>query len=98
MNEDIIQALKANHGEKADSMACFCEVKFISEDTDWFCYVYALDPIDCDTIECIIPGPRVTQWSLISLLETYNHHGEYVQIDKDFRPMRACELFRKLNE
>ena len=98
LNQEILDALKANWGEKANAMNCYTEVKFVDESGKWYCYVYALDPNDEDTIACILPNPRAIEWSLKELYATYDLNGEYVQEDQEFRRIRTAELFKKLSE
>lgn len=97
LNEQIKEILKANWGEKAQAMNCYTEVKFIDDENRWFCYIYALDPNDEDTIACILPGPRAIEWSLKELCATYDINGEYVKEDKEFRRIRTAELFKRLS-
>lgn len=98
LKEETKQALMQNWGDKANAMNCYTEVKFIDELTGWYCYVYALDPSNEDTIACIFPGPKANEWSLKELYATYNHEGEYVVEDQEFRRIRTAELFKRLSE
>lgn len=97
LKNDVIEELNKNWGDKANAMNCYTEVKFIDELTGWFCYVYALDPSNDDTIACILPGPKAIEWSLKELYATYNTDGEYVAEDTEFRRIRTAELFKRLS-
>jgi len=97
------EKLKANWGEKANSMACMAEVRLYDPLSLWECYIYALNPEDDDEIECIIKvgrncRPTLEQWQLSHIQALFNAHGEGVQVDQEYRPRRAAELFKKLNE
>lgn len=100
--EKVREALKLNWGEKADSLNCYAEVKFIDTLTPWACYIFALNPQDEDEIACIVHGgyrhSDIYNWSMKDLILTYNRNGEYPVIDTEYRRMKASELFKKLNE
>lgn len=98
LNPKLKELLLSNWGDKANAMDCYCEVKFIDESERWYCYIYALDPNDDDTIACILPGPKAIEWSLKELYDTYDTNGEYIQEDTEFRRIRTDELFKKLSE
>ena len=91
--------LMRNWGEKADCLDCYCEVKFIDEYSDWACYIYAINPEDEDTIECIILDSDVGlyTWSLKELYLSYNTQGDHPIIDQEFRKIHACVLYNKLS-
>ena len=95
-----IERLKANWGEKADSMACYAEVRVYDPQSNWACYIYALNPDDEDEIACIITGftVEVCDWKMSELYKTYNELGLPPEVDKEYRPIRASELFKELNE
>lgn len=101
LSESMKKLLQLNWGDKAESLACYAEVKFIDPLSDWQCYVYALDE-DEDRIECLLYtrmlGVQITNWSLKELYLPYNEHGEAPFIDKDYRRTRASELFKRLSE
>ena len=100
LTEKIKDRLKANWSNGSSSLYCFVEVKFIDIFSDWACYIFALDPIDEDLIHCIVQYKccaDLRTWSLSQLLLHYNTQGEYPVIDDEFRPIRASELWRKLN-
>jgi len=100
MNNNIKQALMKNWGERAESMQCYAEVKYILPNQKWSCYVYALDPNDEDTIKCLVPSCSdvAVEWCLTGLLNTFDHHGEYVQVDHDYRKKNVAVLYKKLIE
>ena len=94
------EKLKANWGEKASSMACMAEVRVYDPLSPWECYIYAMNPDDEDEICCIIKGffVEVCEWRLSELASHFNAHGEAPEVDKEYRPRRAAELFKKLSE
>lgn len=94
------EKLKASWGEKASSMACMAEVRVYDPLSPWECYIYALNPENEDEICCIIKGffVEVTEWRLSELASRFNAEGEPVQVDYEYRPRRAAELFKILNE
>lgn len=98
LTEEIKDSLKANWGDKANAMSCYTEAKFILGDDTWYCYVYAIDPIDGDTIACILPYVGAIEWSLKELYNTYDPEGEYVKLDPEFRRAITSELYKKLRE
>lgn len=100
MIESVKNSLKSNWGDKVNAMACYCEVRYFDPNSDWSCYIFGLNPDDDDEIACIINGfdLEVCNWSLKKLCFSYNSEGEYVVEDKEFRKIRAAELFKKLSE
>lgn len=103
LNNKQIEKLTANWGEKADSMACFAEVRVYDPLSFWECYIFALNPEDNDEIDCIVKvgkdqAPTVERWFLTNIKGLFNYHGEGVQLDNEYRPRRAAELFKKLSE
>ncbi len=102
LSEGVLEELKNNWGDKANAMHCFAPLKFIDGISNWYCYVYALDPWDGDTFLGIVPNdpysilPRLTQGTLDGLLKAYNREGEYVYPDPEYRPMRVDVLYKKL--
>lgn len=92
------EKLKACWGEKADSMTCLAEVRVFDPLSNWECYIYAMNPDNDDEICCIINGfcVEVCDWSLEELCNRFNSEGERVQIDYEYRPRRALEIFKKL--
>ena len=100
LNPQVKEILLKNWGEKADSMNCYCEVKFIDPLSSWACYIYAMNPKDEDEIACMVYDHgevEVCDWSMKELMLTYNREGEYPEIDHEYRRKRASELFKKLN-
>jgi hypothetical protein len=81
-------------------MNCYSEVKFIYNSSQWACYIYALNPTDEDTIQCLMSTPYVhtREWSLNELYFAYDSDGEHPFVDQEFRKIRVAELFRKLSE
>ncbi len=100
LNSDQKTKLKASWGEKASSMACMAEVRVYDPLSPWECYIYALNPENEDEILCIIKGffVEITEWRLSELASRFNAQGEPVSIDNTYRPQRAAELFKILNE
>lgn len=100
MNQKVKENLLNNWGERAESMACFAECRYYDDQTDWSCYLLALNPQDEDEILCIVDGHGVEliRWSLKEVCSKYNCVGEYVTFDKHYIRQRSAELFKKLNE
>ncbi len=92
--------LKSSWGDKATSMSCMAEVRIYDPLSAWECYIYAMNPEDEDEISCIINGFTIEaiEWRLNELYERYNVEGEPVQLDQEYRPRRAAELFKILHE
>jgi hypothetical protein len=80
-------------------MACFAEVKFTDELSDWACYILAINPDNEDEIACIVKGfdVELCNWSLKELYNSYNEEGEAPCIDLEYRRVRASELFKRLS-
>lgn len=100
---DAIERLKRSWGSIAESMQCYAELRYYDPVSTWECYVYAVDPSDEDTCLCIIKVHKndhavLDEWSLNAIRALYNEQGEGVCLDMEYRPMRACELFKRLNE
>lgn len=101
MNHPIYKnSLLQNWGSKAEAMACFAEVRIFDPASLWACYILAMNPEDEDEIVCIIDGFTVEfcHWSLKELCSKFNDEGQYVMFDTEYKPMRAAELFKTLNE
>ncbi len=100
LNYNQKQKLMSNWGEKANSMSCNVELKVYDPLSSWECFVYALNPEDEDEICCIIRGfgVEVCLWSLTELSERYNVEGEYAEVDYEYRPRKASEVFKILNQ
>ena len=94
------EKLKNNWGDKANSMACFVETRVYDPLSSWECYIYALNPIDEDQILCIINGltVEVTDWTMKELFALFNEHGDPPRVDVEFKPRRASEIFKQLND
>ncbi len=92
--------LLANWGEKSSSMACMAEVRIYDPCSSWECYVYAMNPEDEDQICCLIKGfsVEVAEWRLSELANRFNSEGEFVQMDYEYQPRLASELFKILNQ
>lgn len=103
INASQREKLKASWGEKAESMQCYAEVRVFDLSSAWECYIYALNPEDDDEVRCIVKVSRHAEacaipWHLKDILSLYTQSGEGVEVDKEYRPMRTAELFKKLNE
>lgn len=100
LTQKQIQKLKDNWGDKAECLSCNAEVRFFDPLSKWECYIYAINPFYEDEIYCIVKGFDVeaSNWRMSELLKQFNEHGQPPQLDKEFRPMRASVLFKKLNE
>lgn len=94
------EKLKASWGDKASSMACMAEVRVYDPLSPWECYIYAMNPDNEDEICCIIKGffVEVCEWRLSEIASRFNANGEPVEVDHEYRPRRAAELFKILNQ
>ena len=95
--------LKSNWGDQASSMNCLAEVRVYDPLSAWECYIYALNPEDGDEVECIVKVGKdhpacVEKWFLTNIFSLFNRYGEGVKIDREYRPCRAAELLKKLNQ
>lgn len=93
------EKLKVSWGDKADSLACYAEVRIFDPLSRWQCYIYAMNPADENDIACIIAGEslEICDWQVSEIQKAYNAEGESPVIDTEYRPMRAAELFKKLS-
>jgi len=104
MNEMITAQQKtklmANWGEKAESMACYAEVRLFDPLSPWECYIYAMNPENEDEVACIISAfsPDATTASLEALQSCFNSNGYPPMVDHEFRACRASELLKQLND
>ncbi len=100
LNHEQKSKLLKNWGEKASSMACRAEVRVYDPLSSWECYIYALNPDDEDEICCIIKGffVEVCDWRLSEIASRFNADGEGVQVDHEYRPRHAAELFKILSD
>lgn len=100
LNDRQKEKLKASWGDKASSMACMAEVRVYDPLSPWECYIYAMNPEDEDEICCLIKGffVEVTEWRLSEIASRFNANGEPVEVDYEYRPRRAAELFKILNQ
>lgn len=96
--EKVRESLMKNWGPLADSMNCYAYAKYIDPLSSWACYVYALNPENQDDIACLVYNEcvEVCEWSLQELLATYNREGEYPEMDTEYRPRLALEIYKKL--
>jgi len=71
--------------------------------SSWECYIYSLNPEDDDEVDCIVKvsdkqPASIERWFLTNIKSLFNSHGEHVEVDKEFRPRKADELFKILNK
>lgn len=96
---DVQQRLRLNWGERADAMLCNIECRIYDPESKWEWFIYAQDPDDTDcllAIECdffIEAGVIISKSFLESL---YNHDGEEMKYDEDFKPRNALLFWKKL--
>lgn len=99
LSQRIKQALKKNWGEKADTLNCFAEVKFIDPLSSWACYIFAMDENE-EMITCLLYsdaiGVEIYTQCMYDIQSMYNEHGESPIIDKEFRRTRVTELLKRL--
>lgn len=94
------EKLKANWGEKADSLQCKAEVRLYDDLSSWECYIFAMNPEDEDEIEMILKGftVEICKGSMFVLLNMFNEHGEPLKKDFEYLPRMADQIYRKLKE
>lgn len=96
---DIQHKLKSQWGDKADSMDCFVQCRIYDPSSNWAWYIYAQNPDDEDQLFAIESTFEVIPDALLSMefLESlFNHRGESMQFDHEFRPRKAGEIYKKL--
>ncbi len=98
-----IEKLKANWGEKADSVFCMAEIRLYDPLSLWECYLLSLNPDDEDEVVCIVKigrncSPSVETWSLKNIRGLFNQNGEGVLVDEEYRPRFSTELIKQLKE
>lgn len=100
INKSTIARLMANWGDRADAMACNAEIRLYDSSSDWCAYIFAMNPEDPDQVVCIFNGfdVGVETASMDHLLGLFNPNGDFPLIDRDFRPMDAQILLKKLTE
>jgi hypothetical protein len=100
LTHDQQEKLIANWGEPADSLHCNAIVRFYDPRSEWFCYIYAMDPWDMDTILCLIKGFNfgIEIWKLSHLSKLINDLGDPPRIDEDFRPKKVTTLLKQYKE
>ena len=103
LNDTQIEKLKSNWGARAETLACYAEVRLFDPCSSWQCFIIAINPNDEDEINCIIStnlkaSPEVILWTLSGVYSLFNSQGEGVEVDQSYRPIRAAELFKKLSE
>ncbi len=101
LNDKQIEQLKANWGDKADSLDCYAWVELFDPISNWECYLYALNPED-DEVKCVIrtnfsSPPALETWSLEEIKRLYNQFGEGVQVNEEYRPIKTNVLVEKIN-
>ncbi len=94
----IKKKLMNNWGDKVEAMDCFAEVKFIDPLTDFSCWVLAMNPEDTDEIIVMTNGYEIAphSWSFKELLSAYNAEGEGLEVDEEYRPIKAITLYKRL--
>src|ERR1043166_3094410 len=98
LSQKQTEKLKANWGELTETMECNAEVRVYDPLSDYECYIFGINQENEDEILCIIniSGAEVAQWSLKELEACYNSHGEGLQVDFEYRPRQAKEIYRRL--
>lgn len=83
-----------------ESIQCKAVVKLIDPLSSFECYILAQNPHNPDEIYCLInaftleTGP----FSLEDVLGFYNHDGEGLVQDTEYRPRAYWEIYKKLRE
>lgn len=103
ITDKTLQKLRESWGDKAEAMQCYAELRLYDPSSSWVCYVYAVNPDDDDECMCIVKVSRhneatIERWYLTNIFSLFNQAGEGVEIDREYRPQRAAEIFKKLNE
>lgn len=100
LNQQQKEKLKANWGDKADSMACKAEVRVYDPTSPWRCYIYAMNPEDENQVCVLVRGFEVEtcEMDMRDLQSMFNVEGEGPIVDMEFRPRQVSQLFKLLNE
>lgn len=99
LSEKIQQKLQKNWGEKSDSLQCNVECRIYDPSSKWEWFLYAQNPNDPDEIcyishECVLD--IITMGSLMALQTLFNRHGEFMELDREFKPRNAASLWQHL--
>jgi hypothetical protein len=99
IDEKIKKSLKANWGDKADSLDCYAEIRFFDPLSSWCCYIFAMNE-DEDLIHCLIysgaMGGQIYTLHPDFIFQAYNRNGEFPEIDKEFRRTKITKLLERL--
>lgn len=96
--ENIKKKLKANWGEKAETLNCFAEIRLYDPLSTWCCYIYAMSPGE-DIVSCVLysnaMGLQISDLHMNFINSMYNQDGEHPKIDEEFRKTKVTELIRR---
>lgn len=95
----IKRLLKANWGEKSDTLNCKPLVRLFDPLSKWCCYIFAMHE-DENLVHCIIynplDGPEIYTLNTLDIYTMYNEHGESPMIDEEYRPIAITTLLGRL--
>jgi hypothetical protein len=95
ISEQNKDKLKENWGEKADGLDCLAYVKVVGAERDWACFIFAMNPENEDEVMTItrdFHDYEIMEWSVKDLFALYNKEGEYVYVDKEYKPKNVKTL------
>ena len=101
MNIDpkIKEVLKKNWGERANTLNCFAEVKFIDPLSSWACYIFAMDESE-EMIHCLLYsdaiGVEIDTQYMYDIQSMYNEEGQHPIMDSEYRRTKVTELLKRL--
>lgn len=97
MENNALNRLVLNWGEKADAMACKAHVRLYDSLSSWECYIYAINPDDTDEA-MVLFRDGTDSVSLRVLMQCYNGDGDPPQIDRSFVPRELKYLIKEIKK
>lgn len=99
LNKKILDKLQENWGERANSLNCYAEVRFYDPFSSWSCYLFAMDPMEQDDIQCLVSEGEffcIIHWKLHQLYSAYNCEGNSPFLDDEYRPIHMSTLVKRM--
>lgn len=100
LSKQIKDKLKANWGEKANSLECVAYVKVHGLDyaPEWAVFIYAMDPNDENAILTLTRDRHDYEsqlfWDLNDLFNLFGENGDFATIDKEYKPKSMKTLLK----
>lgn len=98
INHSTRMQLLDNWGDEMYALEKLAPVKFHEPHSGFECYVIALDHEDNDTIYVLVHNKEISisLWSLRDLYLWMNRNGDKLEVDDEYRPRKAKEIFSRL--